>query len=204
MEVIEETTFAASLGVDLEEMRRTGTGVYYKDVVEGTGTPAVYGTTPTVTFTGWLTDGTQFDQGTFSFLMGNNRVILGFEDGLLGTKVGGTRLMVIPPNRGYGGQAQYDQFGNEGGSGGRRARVRGDRGRGRRRLILGPTAIIRQYGGRPLEGRPPFCCHGLPRPTGRAPCPARESRPRQRPCRRSISSCISSLAKIAISTRRFA
>ena len=104
-EVIEETTFAPSLGVDLETMRRTGTGVYYKDLVEGTGEPAVFGTTPTVTFTGWLTDGSEFDSGTFSFFMGNNRVILGFEDGLLGTREGGTRLMVIPPNRGYGGQA---------------------------------------------------------------------------------------------------
>jgi FKBP-type peptidyl-prolyl cis-trans isomerase len=112
-EVIEETTFAASLGVELSEMQRTGTGVYYKDLVEGTGTAAVFGTTPTVTFTGWLTNGTEFDTGTFSFLMGNHRVILGFEDGLLGTKVGGTRLMVIPPNRGYGGQPQYDELGNE-------------------------------------------------------------------------------------------
>ena len=103
-EVIEETTFAPSLGVDLETMERTGTGVYYKDLVVGAGEPAFYGTTPTVTFTGWLTDGSEFDTGTFSFFMGNNQVILGFEDGLLGTREGGTRLMVIPPNRGYGGQ----------------------------------------------------------------------------------------------------
>jgi FKBP-type peptidyl-prolyl cis-trans isomerase len=112
-EVIEETTFDASLGVDLSAMTRTGSGVYFEDLVEGSGVEAVFGTTPTVTFTGWLSDGSQFDEGTFSFPMGNNRVVLGFEDGLLGTKEGGTRLMVIPPNRGYGGQSVQDDSGNE-------------------------------------------------------------------------------------------
>ena len=112
-EVIEETTFDPSLGVDLSAMTRTASGVYFTDLEEGTGDPAVFGTTLTVTYTGWLTDGTQFQEGTYTFLMGNNLVILGWEDGLLGTKEGGTRLVVIPPNRAYGGQARYDEFGNE-------------------------------------------------------------------------------------------
>jgi peptidylprolyl isomerase len=111
-EVIEETTFAASLGVDLDAMTRTETGVYWRDLVVGSGTAATFGTTPTVTYTVWLTNGTEVDSGTFPFLMGNNRVISGFEDGLNNTLVGGTRLMVIPPNRGYGAQPQTDQFGN--------------------------------------------------------------------------------------------
>jgi len=111
-EVIEETTFASSLGVDLATMTQTNTGVYWKDLVVGSGEAATFGTTPTVTYTVWLTNGTEVDSGTFPFLMGNNRVISGFEDGLLNTLVGGTRLMVIPPNRGYGAQPQTDQFGN--------------------------------------------------------------------------------------------
>lgn len=107
-EVIEETTFAASLGVDLASMTLTPTGVYWEDLEVGTGDPVNQGTTPTVTYTVWLTNGTEVDAGTFSFLFGNNRVIAGFEDGLLGTLVGGTRRMVIPPNRGYGAQPQGD------------------------------------------------------------------------------------------------
>ena len=111
-EVIEETTFAASLGVDLSSMTMTPTGVYWEDLVVGTGDAANQGTTPTVTYTVWLTNGTEVDAGTFSFLFGNNRVIAGFEDGLLNTRVGGTRRMVIPPNRGYQSAVQRDQSGN--------------------------------------------------------------------------------------------
>jgi FKBP-type peptidyl-prolyl cis-trans isomerase FkpA len=111
-QVIEETDFAPSLGIDLASMTLTGTGVYWKDLTVGTGDAATFGTTPFVTYTGWLADGTQFDSGSFGFLMGNNQVVGGFEDGLLNAKVGGTRLMVIPPNRGYGGQVRYDRAGN--------------------------------------------------------------------------------------------
>ena len=105
-EVIEETTFDPSLSINLDSMTRTPTGVYWQDIVVGAGDPAVLGVTPLVTYTLWLTDGTEVDAGTFSFLMGNNRVIAGFEDGLLNTRTGGTRRMVIPPNRGYGGVEQ--------------------------------------------------------------------------------------------------
>ncbi len=111
-EIIEEAEFDASLGIDLGTMTKLGTGVYTMDVVVGTGDAAVFGTTPTVSYTGWLADGTEFDSGTFDFLMGNNRVVPGFEDGLLNIQVGGTRLMIIPPNRGYGGETRYDSAGD--------------------------------------------------------------------------------------------
>jgi FKBP-type peptidyl-prolyl cis-trans isomerase len=111
-QVIEEVSFNAALGVDLDSMTLLPTGVYWKDIAVGAGTPALQGTTPLVSYTLWLTDGTELESGQFSFLFGNNRVISGFEDGLLGTNTGGTRLMVIPPNRGYGGATRYDQFGN--------------------------------------------------------------------------------------------
>jgi len=111
-QIIEETEFADSLGVDLPSMTLTSTGVYWKDLVVGTGDAATWGTTPFVTYKGWLADGTLFDAGSFDFPMGNNQVVGGFEDGLLNTRAGGTRLMVIPPNRGYAGQTIYDSRGN--------------------------------------------------------------------------------------------
>ena len=111
-EVIEETTFDPSLSIDLDAMTRTSTGVYWEDLVVGAGTPATFGTTPLVTYTLWLSDGSEVQAGTFSFLMGNNRVIAGFEDGIVNTRTGGTRKMVIPPNRGYGAAPQTDSVGN--------------------------------------------------------------------------------------------
>ena len=79
------------------------------DVVLGTGTEAATGKTATVTYTGWLysdtaTDhkGTQFDTGTFSFTLGANQVIAGFDQGVTGMKVGGKRTLLIPSSLGYG------------------------------------------------------------------------------------------------------
>lgn len=102
-EVIEETTFAASLNIDLATFQRRSTGVYWKDVLVGGGEEVVFGTTPTITFTAWLADGTQVIDSEDTFLMGNNAVISGIEDGILNQRVGGTRLLIIPANRGYGG-----------------------------------------------------------------------------------------------------
>jgi FKBP-type peptidyl-prolyl cis-trans isomerase FkpA len=79
------------------------------DVVLGTGTAAAAGKTATVTYTGWLYSdtaadhkGTQFDAGTFSFTLGQNQTIAGFEQGVLGMKVGGKRTLLIPSSMGYG------------------------------------------------------------------------------------------------------
>ena len=83
------------------------------DVVLGTGTAAATGKTATVTYTGWLYSdtaadhkGTQFDAGTFSFTLGQNQVIAGFEQGVLGMKVGGKRTLLIPSSMGYGASGQ--------------------------------------------------------------------------------------------------
>lgn len=103
-EVIEDIEFAASLDIDLSTFEMRGTGVYWKDVTVGAGDPVVFGTTPTITVQGWLKDGTQFLDGTETFLMGNSAVISGLEDGILNQRVGGTRRIIVPPNRAYGGQ----------------------------------------------------------------------------------------------------
>ena len=110
-EVIEETTFAPSLGVDLTQMRRLSNGSYVRDLVEGSGAAAAYGPSLTVTYEGWLTDGTRFDGGQITFTLGSGRMPLGFEDGLLGLQVDGTRQVVVPPARGFGGLAQIGQGG---------------------------------------------------------------------------------------------
>ncbi len=74
---------------------------------EGSGQPAKTGDTVTVHYTGWLTNNTKFDssvdRGTpFDFTLGQNRVIQGWELGVLGMKIGEKRKLTIPPELGYG------------------------------------------------------------------------------------------------------
>lgn len=79
------------------------------DTVAGTGADAVNGKTVTVNYTGWLYSdtaadhkGAQFDAGSFSFLLGSGRAIAGFDQGVLGMKVGGKRTVLVPASLGYG------------------------------------------------------------------------------------------------------
>lgn len=83
-----------------------------EDLVIGTGATAVSGDTVTVTYVGTFTNGTQFDAGTFSFRLGANQVIAGFDQGITGMRVGGKRRLTIPPNLGYGSQANGSIPGN--------------------------------------------------------------------------------------------
>ncbi|MEO0604309.1 MAG: FKBP-type peptidyl-prolyl cis-trans isomerase [Myxococcota bacterium] len=84
-------------------------GVERQDLVVGTGDEVVEGARVTVHYVGMLGDGTVFDEsrprGTaFDFRVGAGQVIRGWEDGLLGMRVGGTRRLVIPSSLGYGTQ----------------------------------------------------------------------------------------------------
>lgn len=92
-------------------MITTDSGLQYEDTVPGTGAEAVAGQTVKVHYTGWLDDGGQRgskfdsskDRGTpFKFTLGAGMVIGGWDEGVQGMKVGGTRLLVIPPELGYG------------------------------------------------------------------------------------------------------
>jgi len=107
---IEDTTFASSLGVDLAASTRTSEGLYYRDIVVGTGAIANLGTSVSVRYSGALANGTVFDSGgpsrvPFAFRVGSGTGIRGFEEGTLGMRVGGKRQVIIPPKLGYGSTA---------------------------------------------------------------------------------------------------
>jgi peptidylprolyl isomerase len=84
-------------------------GLIIKDDTIGTGTVAQVGDTVTVNYTGKLDNGTVFDSSLnpgrtpFSFVIGG-QVIQGWNEGVPGMKVGGTRELTIPPALGYGAQ----------------------------------------------------------------------------------------------------
>ena len=103
-ETIEEAEFAGSLGINLANFTRTSSGLYYEDIAEGSGEPAAAGNEVEVAYAGWLTDGTEFDSGAFSFTLGVGQVVRGFDEGVTGMKVGGIRRIIIPPALGYGSQ----------------------------------------------------------------------------------------------------
>jgi FKBP-type peptidyl-prolyl cis-trans isomerase FkpA len=83
------------------------------DLVVGTGVAAIPGSVVTVNYTGWLYNGSKPEQkgavfdstlgGTpFTFTLGEGSVIQGWEQGVPGMNVGGTRRLLIPPSLAYG------------------------------------------------------------------------------------------------------
>ena len=78
-----------------------------EDLVVGTGAAPTAGQKVTVHYTGWLTNGTKFDSSKdrrdpFVFALGKGQVIKGWDEGVQGMKVGGTRKLTIPAALGYG------------------------------------------------------------------------------------------------------
>ena len=86
-----------------------------EEVAIGTGAVATAGKTADVRYTGYLYDGTKsdlrgakFDSNTaagaplLNFVLNGGRLITGFNDGVLGMKVNGKRVVTIPPSLGYG------------------------------------------------------------------------------------------------------
>ncbi len=83
------------------------TELMIEDVQVGSGAEAKSGDKVEVHYTGWLTNGTSFDSShkrnqPFSFVLGEGRVIKGWDQGVSGMKVGGKRKLTIPPHLGYG------------------------------------------------------------------------------------------------------
>ncbi len=94
----------------------TASGLKYDDVTLGQGETAAAGMSVTVHYTGWLTagedqggviKGRKFDSSKdrndpFVFPLGAGHVIKGWDEGVQGMKVGGTRVLTIPASLGYG------------------------------------------------------------------------------------------------------
>ena len=83
------------------------TELQIEEITVGTGDEAVAGKKVTVHYTGTLTDGTKFDSSKdrdvpFTFNLGAGEVIQGWDQGVAGMKVGGVRMLTIPPELGYG------------------------------------------------------------------------------------------------------
>ncbi len=99
-------TFASSLGVNIAAMTKRSDNLYIQDLAVGSGAEAVVGRQVRVTYTGWLTNANKFDSnvgGTpISFQLGRGEVIAGWDQGLVGMKVGGKRRIVIGSDLAYG------------------------------------------------------------------------------------------------------
>lgn len=94
----------------MSEAITTASGLIYEDTVVGEGAEAKAGQYVSVHYTGWLlSNGEKFDSSKdrndpFSFPLGGRRVIAGWDEGVQGMKVGGTRKLTIPSQLGYGAQ----------------------------------------------------------------------------------------------------
>jgi FKBP-type peptidyl-prolyl cis-trans isomerase FkpA len=101
-------TYAASLGVNLSQMKKVSDQLYTQDLVIGTGAIAATEDSVSVTYTGWLVNGEVFFSnsatGPVKFMLGSEFVIDGINQGLIGMKVGGKRRLVIGSALGYGSQ----------------------------------------------------------------------------------------------------
>jgi FKBP-type peptidyl-prolyl cis-trans isomerase FkpA len=107
----EEITYASSLNITLSQFTRTTLGVYTQDQVVGTGAVIASGDSVSVGYTGWLPNGVQFDTNQpngspLRFRVGAQAVVPGFENGVIGMRVGGTRRIVIPSPLAYGRAGQ--------------------------------------------------------------------------------------------------
>jgi len=89
----------------------TASGLKYEDIKVGNGAEAKSGQLAQVHYTGWLwvdgKRGNKFDSSRdrnqpFEFPLGGGRVIKGWDEGVQGMRVGGTRVLTIPPELGYG------------------------------------------------------------------------------------------------------
>lgn len=91
--------------------QRTATGLRYVVLAEGKGQLAKPGDLVRVRYTGWLLDGTQFDQAIdpakpFEFRLGRNNVIVGWDQGLQLMRPGEKRVFIVPYELGYGSRGK--------------------------------------------------------------------------------------------------
>ena len=100
--------YDTSLHINIGQYTVTTNGAFSRDSVVGGGNTVSSGKTITLRYVGRLIDGTVFDQDTatgasaLAFTVGSGTVIPGFDEGLIGMRVGGKRVIIIPPKLGYG------------------------------------------------------------------------------------------------------
>lgn len=106
---------AVSLGAGV--WQTTPQGARYKDLETGSGEPAAAGDLATMHFIGWLDDGgrkgreiynTRAQGKPVSFVIGTERVMRGWNEGVTGMRAGGRRLLRLPPHLAYGGRGVTD------------------------------------------------------------------------------------------------
>lgn len=100
-----------SLQEGVTEQNMDNSGLKIEDVVLGTGAEALPGTVVFVHYLGTFTNGVKFDSSydrgePIQFILGSGYVIKGWDQGLIGMKVGGKRKLTIPPELGYGATAR--------------------------------------------------------------------------------------------------
>ena len=92
-------------------MTETPSGLKFEDTVVGTGENPVAGKKCVMHYSGWLwvngAKGEKFDSSIdrgrpFEFVLGQGRVIKGWDEGVATMKIGGKRTLLIPPQLGYG------------------------------------------------------------------------------------------------------
>jgi peptidylprolyl isomerase len=99
----------ATAGAIMDNFQVTADGLKISDEVIGTGSEVKAGDTVTVNYLGTLENGTKFDSSydrntPFTTQIGVGQVIKGWDEGIVGMKVGGKRKLIIPPDLGYGSQ----------------------------------------------------------------------------------------------------
>src|SRR5687767_7560963 len=114
----EKIVFATALDIDLTQLctapgqilcwNRTASGLFWKNLVVGTGAAAAAGDSVHVRHTGWFPDGTMWESThdpasqPLKFPLGVGLTIKGIDEGLVGMQVGGKRKLVVRPSLAYG------------------------------------------------------------------------------------------------------
>lgn len=95
-------SYAPSTGVDISKMTKMPNGIYYQDLIVGTGDPLTEKKIVNLTFFAMLPNGFIFDRATQQSLVDLRQVLTGFGDGMIGMRPGGTRKIAVPSALAYG------------------------------------------------------------------------------------------------------
>jgi hypothetical protein len=104
----EEVSFAPSLGIDLAQFRPTEGGVWIRDLEPGEGSGITLGQLAGIYYSGWVSDGHEFDRVAegegppAEFVLGSAGPILGLTRGVFAMRLGGERVVLVPPSLGFG------------------------------------------------------------------------------------------------------